>query len=75
MEDVGKLGKSLGLYTATVVGGLLIQAVVVLPTIYFTLTGFRKNPFRFIRGLSQALVTAFGTSSRYLKKKVKQCFR
>ncbi|XP_037037643.1 excitatory amino acid transporter-like [Bradysia coprophila] len=63
MEDMEKLGKSLGLYFLTVVSGLLIQGLVVLPIIYFVLTRFEKNPFRFIRGLSQALVTAFGTSS------------
>ncbi|KAG4068173.1 hypothetical protein HA402_001598 [Bradysia odoriphaga] len=63
MEDMERLGRSLGLYFLTVVSGLFIQGVVVLPIVYFVLTRFRKNPYQFIRGLSQALVTAFGTSS------------
>lgn len=65
IKDLGELGQSLGYYMVTVLAGLLIQGLVVLPILYFCLTGFRRNPFQYIRGLSQALVTAFGTSSRY----------
>ncbi|KAF7687770.1 solute carrier family 1 member 3a [Silurus meridionalis] len=61
MEDLSAMGGALGLYTITVIVGLLIHATIVLPTIYFLVT--RKNPFVFIGGLLQALITALGTSS------------
>ncbi|XP_053530550.1 solute carrier family 1 member 3a [Ictalurus punctatus] len=61
MEDMSAMGGALGLYTITVIVGLLIHATLVLPTIYFLVT--RKNPFVFIGGLLQALITALGTSS------------
>ncbi|XP_052412879.1 solute carrier family 1 member 3a isoform X3 [Carassius gibelio] len=61
MDDVSEMGGQLGMYTITVFIGLLIHAVIVLPLLYFLVT--RKNPFVFIAGLLQALVTALGTSS------------
>uniref|UniRef100_A0A3P8Z1L3 Amino acid transporter n=1 Tax=Esox lucius TaxID=8010 RepID=A0A3P8Z1L3_ESOLU len=61
MDDITEMGSQLGMYTMTVIIGLTIHAIVVLPTLYFVIT--RKNPFIFIGGLLQALVTALGTSS------------
>ncbi|XP_030048011.1 excitatory amino acid transporter 1 isoform X3 [Microcaecilia unicolor] len=61
MEDMGVVGGQLGMYTITVIIGLLIHAVFVLPLLYFLVT--RKNPWTFIGGLLQALITALGTSS------------
>lgn len=62
MDDLTQMGGQLGMYTITVIIGLLIHAVLILPTLYFVIT--RQNPFIFIAGLLQALVTALGTSSR-----------
>lgn len=62
MDDITAMGSQLGMYTVTVICGLVIHATIVLPVLYFAIT--RKNPFVFIGGLLQALITALGTSSR-----------
>ena len=50
-----------GWYVLTVLVGLGVHALIILPLIYWTFT--RKNPFRFISHMSQALLTAFSTAS------------
>lgn len=62
MDDLLVMGGQLGMYTITVIIGLLIHALVVLPLLFLIVT--RRNPWPFIGGLLQALVTALGTSSR-----------
>ncbi|XP_062384283.1 solute carrier family 1 member 3b [Sardina pilchardus] len=61
MDDLTQMGGQLGMYTITVIIGLMIHGIIVLPTLYFLMT--RKNPFIFITGILQALITALGTSS------------
>ncbi|KZC07485.1 Excitatory amino acid transporter 2 [Dufourea novaeangliae] len=51
----------LALYMITVILGLLIHAIIILPTIFWLLT--RQNPAAYFRGMIQAFVTALGTAS------------
>lgn len=51
----------LGWYIATVIGGLAIHVLIVLPTIFWIVK--KQNPFKYLLGMSQALMTAFGTAS------------
>lgn len=51
----------LGWYAATVIGGLFIHAVLVIPLILWAFAG--RNPLKYASGLVQALLTAFSTAS------------
>ena len=53
--------QQLGMYMITVLGGLGIHAFVTLPLILWFIT--KRNPFRFMSQMSQALMTAFSTAS------------
>nr|XP_014425091.1 excitatory amino acid transporter 3 [Pelodiscus sinensis] len=53
--------RKLGLYMATVLCGLAIHSIIVLPLIYLIIV--RKNPFQFAMGMAQALLTALMISS------------
>jgi len=50
-----------GLYVVSVLTGLGLHALVVLPALLWLFT--RRNPLRFITQMSQALLTAFSTAS------------
>lgn len=51
----------LGMYILTVLVGLLLHALVTLPLAYAIL--LRRNPYRYLAAVAQALLTAFGTAS------------
>ncbi|KFW92442.1 Excitatory amino acid transporter 5, partial [Phalacrocorax carbo] len=61
MEDPSVIGQKLGLYVITVVSGLIIHGLILLPLLFVLIT--RKNPFAFIQGILQALLIALATSS------------
>ncbi|ELT92594.1 hypothetical protein CAPTEDRAFT_63150, partial [Capitella teleta] len=61
MEDPVKELEALGLYIATVMAGLAIHGLIVIPLIYLIIT--RKNPFKYLYHVLQALITALGTAS------------
>ncbi|KAI1883164.1 hypothetical protein AGOR_G00242400 [Albula goreensis] len=61
MQDPATIGEKLGMYTITVLAGLFVHGMILLPLFYYIIT--RKNPFSYIRGLLQALVIALATSS------------
>lgn len=62
MDDIVKSLNMVGMYMATVIVGLFIHAFVIIPLLY--LIAARKNPLPFYLGLRDAIITAFGTSSR-----------
>ncbi|KAJ8687597.1 hypothetical protein QAD02_023391 [Eretmocerus hayati] len=53
--------KRLGLFVLTVFAGLALQALLVLPMLYFTAT--RRSPYSLMSKCYPALLTAFATSS------------
>ncbi|EFN78314.1 Excitatory amino acid transporter 3 [Harpegnathos saltator] len=61
MKSLDEIVAQLGMYFLTVLVALIIHGFLVLPGMYFLLT--KKNPYRYISNMAQALVTAFGTSS------------
>lgn len=61
MESFDVILGQLGMYFMTVLIGLFIHGFVVLPTIFFLFT--KKNPIIYISNMTQAIATAFGTSS------------
>lgn len=62
MSDPSAMGKKLGFYAVTVVFGLVLHGLFILPAMYFFIT--KKSPIVYIRGILQALLIALATSSR-----------
>ncbi len=66
MDDILSTMEKLAFYMLTVICGLFIHSLVVLPLVFFAVT--RKNPYAFMKGLRDALMTAFGIASRFVAK-------
>lgn len=62
MDDPSAMGKKLGFYAITVVMGLVLHGLFILPSMYFFIT--KKSPIVYIRGILQALLISLATSSR-----------
>uniref|UniRef100_A0A8C6WT24 Amino acid transporter n=1 Tax=Neogobius melanostomus TaxID=47308 RepID=A0A8C6WT24_9GOBI len=61
MDDPSAMGKKLGFYAITVVMGLILHGMFILPAMYFFIT--KKSPIVYIRGILQALLISLATSS------------
>ncbi|XP_062849041.1 solute carrier family 1 member 7a isoform X2 [Trichomycterus rosablanca] len=61
MDDPSAMGRKLGFYAITVVMGLIVHGLFILPAMYFFIT--RKSPIVYIRGILQALLISLATSS------------
>ncbi|MFH4981552.1 hypothetical protein AB6A40_008261 [Gnathostoma spinigerum] len=61
LENISDTAHILFMYIVTVLLGFLIHTTVIMPGIYFLIT--RKNPWKFFKGVLQAVVTGFGTAS------------
>ncbi|VDL81577.1 unnamed protein product [Nippostrongylus brasiliensis] len=61
VKDLVGTFRMLGFFIATVILGLSIVALVTLPLVYVAVT--RRNPFKFMRGMSKALLHGIATSS------------
>ncbi|TRY58215.1 hypothetical protein DNTS_008559 [Danionella cerebrum] len=64
MSDPSAMGKKLGFYAITVVMGLILHGLFILPSMYFFIT--KKSPIVYIRGILQALLISLATSSRFV---------
>lgn len=62
MDNIGEALKMLGYLMGTAIAGMMTHGLIVLPLLYFIFT--RKNPLIFIKNLSDAMATAYGTDSR-----------
>ena len=60
-DSIHELISGLALYSLTVIIGLIIQSVIILPLILKLFT--KRNPFRFFLNMGHALTTAFSTAS------------
>ena len=60
-DSIQELVSGLALYSLTVLLGLLIHAVIILPLILKLFT--KRKPFRYFINMGQALATAFTTAS------------
>ena len=61
VDDLRVFFGSIGWYFVTVMIGLILHIILILPLLYFVFV--RKNPIRFLSNMSEAILTAFGTSS------------
>ncbi|CAD6190483.1 unnamed protein product [Caenorhabditis auriculariae] len=61
IHDLADTARMLAMYMVTVLTGLAVHSLISLPLIYFLCT--KKNPYKFMRGMVQAWITALGTAS------------
>ena len=62
MENIQATIENLGLYITTVIIVSVIFGPIIVTALYAAL--LRRNPFRLLRCVTKALLTAFGTGAR-----------
>ena len=60
-HDLDDVFRKLGIYSLTVMGGLLVWMFLVLPLVFFIAR--RKNPYRFILSIIHPIMIVFATGS------------
>lgn len=60
-HDLGSIAGELFMYVITVIIALFIHGFIFLPIVYYSIT--KRSPLEFFKGLAQALVASFATSS------------
>ena len=63
VEDLSSTLHAMALYIATVISGLLLHQLIILPLIYVAV--IRKNPARFFLTTLEAMLAGGAASSRY----------
>lgn len=63
MDDPINVFQRISFYMLTVLAGLFIHGVIILPIIYVIFT--RKNVVLFVKNMFEAFLIAIATSSRY----------
>uniref|UniRef100_A0A914Q4B8 Amino acid transporter n=1 Tax=Panagrolaimus davidi TaxID=227884 RepID=A0A914Q4B8_9BILA len=61
VENLSDTAAVLFWYVFTIISGLFIHTVITMPSVYYFVT--RKSPIRVMKGVTQAIVTTFGTAS------------
>ncbi|XP_067656374.1 excitatory amino acid transporter-like [Haliotis asinina] len=61
VDDLTSTAQQLAIYLTTIITGATLHVLILLPLLYFAVT--RRNPFRIIRGMTQAIVTALAVES------------
>lgn len=61
LDDLSGTLTVLGKYLTTVLCALAVHTFITMPVLFFVVT--RRNPLFVVKGMTQALVTTFGTAS------------
>merc|ERR1712178_4014 len=70
-DDMAETWGALGFFILTTIVCLTVHFFIVLPVVYFLTT--RKNPFRYMLGMMQPIVTAFANASSAATMPITTC--